>query len=321
MLVDEAKAYRIGHPFIQFVANNKNKKVNRLGFTDDEFSTKKEEGEFRVATLGGSTTTGYSAWPNKLEDLLKHHIQSKPSDIPRKASVYNFGVGGYTTAHSLVNMALNVIDYKPDLVIIHHNYNDAIPARVKGFRNDYSHYYKSWRIEFHEPWDNPLHIFLTRFSDLYVSLQFLLGNGPKMSNPYSGMYISTAEKYSKNEIMDEKFHETTNAKYVFMRNLSLINVIAESIGTKVMILAGPYSRKHNARPMNWDLMSHEFSVFNDYLREFVASHPDVILVDLDIQSSDFETYYTDGYHLNNSGHELKAKLIFDSIIENYSLPQ
>ena len=38
--------------------------------------------------------------------------------------VYNCGMGGWTTAEILINFILKVYDYKPDLVIFYHAYND-----------------------------------------------------------------------------------------------------------------------------------------------------------------------------------------------------
>ena len=79
--------------------------------------------EFRIITLGGSTTEDVWTedglhWPLWLERALK------TPDL--NARVYNTGMSAYTTAHSLVRLEFDVLDYQPDLVIVMHNVNDLV---------------------------------------------------------------------------------------------------------------------------------------------------------------------------------------------------
>jgi hypothetical protein len=127
----DTEAYLIGHPFSQCIGNYKNKAVsskyhiNSLGFTDDEFIMEKPKGVIRIAALGGSTTAGYEAWPNQLERLLN-------TGSKHQYEVMNFGIEGYNTAHSIVNLALHVMDFQPDIVSLHDCYNEpmARPAKL-----------------------------------------------------------------------------------------------------------------------------------------------------------------------------------------------
>ncbi|MGH3055102.1 MAG: hypothetical protein ACRDL7_09015, partial [Gaiellaceae bacterium] len=141
---DDLLAYR-GHPFLQFtgtpsVALIGNQALgnltpfNNLGFRGRDFSYEKPAGVIRIAALGGSTTA--DGYPERVEDLLNAEATSAAQHF----EVLNFGVGFWTSAHSLVNFVLNVVDFRPDYVIIHENWNDAV-ARYAGasFRHDYSH--------------------------------------------------------------------------------------------------------------------------------------------------------------------------------------
>jgi hypothetical protein len=56
-----------------------------------------------------------------MEDYLNAHASAGDG----RFEVLNFGLGFYTTAHSLVNYVLNVVDYHPGYLVIHH----ACPVR------------------------------------------------------------------------------------------------------------------------------------------------------------------------------------------------
>ncbi len=96
---------------------------------------------FRVVCLGGSTTWGTGvkpaeAWPAVLEDIL--------GDDGYDIEVINAGFPWYTTADSLVNYALFLRYYEPDIVIIMHGVNDLCRSfpqpREPPFEWDYGAY-------------------------------------------------------------------------------------------------------------------------------------------------------------------------------------
>lgn len=107
---------------------------NDFGFPGSIRPYVKEPRVLRVACLGGSTTaTGY---PQALEAWLDDRLPQG-----WRAEVLNFGIGGYTTAHSLVNYTLNVVDFAPDVVIVHHAWNDYSAVRQGcQLRGDYAHF-------------------------------------------------------------------------------------------------------------------------------------------------------------------------------------
>ncbi len=85
----------------------------------------------------------------------------------------NFGLGNYTTAHSLVNFVLNVVDFDPDYVIVHHAWNEnVVRSTVSGFRWDYSHAL----TYFHEPVVTDRHFI--RASVIYRYLKQKLNTRP-----------------------------------------------------------------------------------------------------------------------------------------------
>jgi lysophospholipase L1-like esterase len=89
----------------------------------------REPGEVRILALGGSTTEGLAAdlgrrdvgihWPLAFECLQRSHGRN---DV----RVLNGAMSAYTTAHSLVRYALDLVETRPDVVFIKHNINDLM---------------------------------------------------------------------------------------------------------------------------------------------------------------------------------------------------
>jgi len=119
--------------------------VDRHGFLAKDLSLEREkpEGEIRIATIGASTTANVNLsfeenWPGRLEQLVQERIPGK------KIRVINASVPGFDTAQSIGNLALRVMPFKPDLVIIYHAYNDfKAAADASTFMPDYSHIHKT----------------------------------------------------------------------------------------------------------------------------------------------------------------------------------
>ena len=144
---DDLRVYQ-GHPFLQFTGVPSRKLIgnralgnladfNNFGFVGRDFKYKKPNGVVRIAALGASTTA--RGYPALLEEFLNAKVQSPTKSF----EVMNFGLGHYTSANTLTNFVLNVVDFAPDVIIIHHGWND-IHARAKEtvFRGDYGHHLK-----------------------------------------------------------------------------------------------------------------------------------------------------------------------------------
>lgn len=100
----------------------------------------KPENLIRINCLGASTTGNYLdykgrkySYPMELEKILQDKFPE--SNI----EVNNCGVGGRTSAEILIDFALNIIDTKPDIIVIYQGYNDLVPSLTPGFKSDYSH--------------------------------------------------------------------------------------------------------------------------------------------------------------------------------------
>jgi len=147
------------HPFTGFTftpndkfqtshANQKTKpiiSVDQHGFlsNDPSYELKKSADEIRIATIGGSTTANINLyfeenWPGRLGMLMQQAYPQK------KITILNAGVPGFNTAQSIGNLALRVMPFQPDIVIIYHAYNDLKAIRKDNkFSPDYSHIHQT----------------------------------------------------------------------------------------------------------------------------------------------------------------------------------
>ena len=131
--------------------------INSSGFRDrDDISPVKPQDEIRVFLLGGSTAFGYGSPNNQatiseyLEQRLKQRLEqqktspqlykpdilpadedekqkylAKPSKIkPGNYRVINAAVPGYASGNELAQVALQILKYKPDLIVMLDGYED-----------------------------------------------------------------------------------------------------------------------------------------------------------------------------------------------------
>lgn len=130
--------------------------VNALGLRGPPVARAKGEGVYRIVCLGGSTTYGaaveaHQTWPARLERLL-----DEAAPPGRDYQVLNAGVPGYTSAESLVNLALRLVELQPDALIVYHAINDARLIQLGDFLPDYSHKRRSWRFPALSPLESAL---------------------------------------------------------------------------------------------------------------------------------------------------------------------
>ena len=133
--------------------------INSQGFRDSEpLPVDKPEGEVRIFLLGSSTAFGYGSSSNQttisefLETRLQKRLQQqqgspqlykpdvlpldgtaraealkKPSKLkPGNYRVINAAVPGYASGNQLAQLALQIIKYKPDLILILNGYEDLM---------------------------------------------------------------------------------------------------------------------------------------------------------------------------------------------------
>lgn len=123
------------NPDFPFLPNE----INSKGFRDREFGLKKEQGAYRIISLGDSITYGVpeklvrmeDTYPERLEILLNSHFPE------RKFEVINAGVPGYSSYQGLMYLK-ELLKYEPDLITIYFGNNDGAPAVYYSDREQHS---------------------------------------------------------------------------------------------------------------------------------------------------------------------------------------
>lgn len=98
-----------------------------LGYTYEEgekysgFAIYGEENEndYKIVTLGGSTTDGNLNWEKSWPYFLYEKLC-----LTKKVTVYNGGIAGYHSGQELLKLIRDVLPLKPDMVIVYDSHND-----------------------------------------------------------------------------------------------------------------------------------------------------------------------------------------------------
>ena len=97
-------------------------KINGYGFRDEEFSSEKPGGVYRIAVLGDSHEEALQVSLN--ESWQKIMAAKLGQSLGIKVETYNFGISGYGTDQQWLTLKEKVWQFSPDLVILAFSPND-----------------------------------------------------------------------------------------------------------------------------------------------------------------------------------------------------
>ena len=312
------------HPYLTYVlkpgysaTGPQQRSINEWGFRGPSVSLAKPEDTYRIACLGGSSTYGHTpssdatTWPARLQ----HWLNDEVAGSTKRVEVLNFGLSGWSTFESAANLALRVVDFEPDLVVVYHTINDARCAlylRGGPIRMDNAHWRAVWPRIVEAPGESllersrtylVLRKLFTRYSDRVDALNTwaIVGYDPNDPDPYE-----------RGE-PDERGFES------FRRNLVTIQAVARAHGARVaLVTQGCDTRDIQAGSRDNQIAALER--MTAILREVAGEH-DLILVDakaeMHTQSSKhgIDTYFTREVHLTDAGADLLARTIAREVIQ------
>ena len=276
-------------------------RINSLGYRGPEFPLEKPPGETRVVCVGGSTTFGTSveepdSWPRRLEGLLRSQLRDRP------ISVINAGVPGFTTAETLVNVALRVMDVSPDVLVILENVNDLAPRLWPHFASDYSHYRK--------PMTSPSQGFVDRalekVSSFYALVRYKLTD---YQWSHSVEYHTTVDFLDNRNRSEVDLDERTLRP--FRDHLVMLCRLAR--GYEIRPVLCTMARRQDPGEASPSFVR-AFDQQNEAIREIAASEK-VALVDLDRELSGRDELFVDMVHTNVKGSAAVAKLVASGLSE------
>ncbi|MCA9639537.1 MAG: SGNH/GDSL hydrolase family protein [Myxococcales bacterium] len=278
----QAKAMSEGHPYLAYAlkpnrvetggTSYKRATHNAAGYRGPLVEIPKPEGVYRVLCLGGSSTHGTTpntdetTWPARLQAHLREQAGTD------RIEVLNFGVFGYSTFESLVNLAFRGVDYQPDLVLVYHTINDmrcALYNMGGPIQRDNTHWRAIWPVVMPSPAETVLEKSLvycalrkrfTHYLDRFTKLDaFAIVNyDPSAPDPYSG------------EVHDQGFEN-------FRRNLRSIASVARGVGANVMLITQGCDRQDmgaGSKQLQWDAMDRMGDILRESAHELGAGFCD-----------------------------------------------
>ncbi len=257
----QEKAMSIGHPYLSYALKPdlevghgqpyKQTSHNAAGYRGQLRAVPKPEGVYRILCLGGSSTHGTTpntdanTWPARLE---AHLTEATGKNI----EVINFGVFGYSTFESLINLSLRGVALEPDLVLVYHSINDmrcALYTRGGEVKSDNSH----WRAIWPQVMPSPGEKFLEK-SLVYCALRKKFTNYLARFEVLDAFaivnYRGDGDPYVNEVVSDVGFDS-------FRNNLTSIAAVASAHGAKTMMISQAMDRadiKASSRQLQWDSM-------------------------------------------------------------------
>lgn len=294
-----------GHPFLQFTGRtglqqpgSSASEFNNFGFAHTgDFAYDKPDGTLRIATLGGSTTA--NTYPAMMGEMISGRTGNAPS-----VEILNFGLPYWTTAHSLVNFVLNVVDFEPDYIVIHHAWNDSkYQELVDGYRSDYSHVLRPFE-------GSPFIIdrYLVRASALYRYIKFRLA-------PPDWAYLDNAVS---RDIAQGGASKGSDNFSRYRRNIETMVEVAVARGIRPVLTTMPHTLDP-AKPAGQTMIrADQIDQANSIMREIAATNSNrVLFVDLDeLMTGRVEEVFVDLAHVTEKGRKLKAEAIGAAILED-----
>ncbi len=264
--------------FWRFARDNK-ANINYSGIRDKRDPIPDKAGNFRIICLGGSVTYGAPDNLIKLDDTYAKRLESiLNSRHPlNKYEVINAGVSGYTSYQGFKYLQTRIINYHPDLILIHFGHNDGTNAL---YLEDNEQVCPGLLLT------NIQNILIkSKTYQLLSKLIFILKHNFKQSSVLScreTKFRVSGKDYKQNLELMAKLGEQNGFKAVFIPPL---------------LYEGGFVFYAHAYKIPDNLMA------VDYLRRFE-------------KEKDKDSLFYDNCHFTNKGHQILAEEIADFLIKN-----
>ena len=305
------------------------KQHNNYGYRNSfDINMSKNENEFRILCIGGSTTYGagvvlpQDAWPEQLIELISEnnltHLNNK------KIRVINGGLEWATSAELLTHFSFKHIHLKPDLVIIHSGGNDLAPLWQNNFALDYSH----WRELSSSASSTlrPYELNLIRFSNTIKFFYAIWFNSFGYTQANLSLKSKLFEGLSANDVLT---NITTNSTKAYKTNLSNLVTLIQNNGAEAIFFQfyqPSYIELKNKNPAAFlkaeQNLGENCISYDESLQKGLARLRDETLQvcrekkiefwEIDENKLPLE-YFTDQCHLNKNGQQFKANFIFKNL--------
>ena len=281
--------------------------INEFGFRGRAVTRAKPAGTVRIACVGGSTTYGVGAttnthtYPAIVESTLRYEYVEEPFDV----EVLNCGVNAYESLQVLVYLQTVIMDFDPDIVLVHTAVNDAVlMARSARFESDYSEVKQSFARPAARWWEH------SPFLSLCFRRYATIGNR-YWPNEREGLlaFIWKARSIDVPSPEEARRRLDSARSWPHARNLRSIIHVVRGHGVVPVLLTMSY--QPDALPV-----APFVERANEHMRQLAADE-DVLLLDLArLQPWSAEAFF-DNCHLVDGPEGLwrKAEIVVDFLME------
>ncbi len=253
----------------------------------------KKPGITRIIAVGGSTTENNTAYVKAKIDyasVLENSLNKRY--LEREFEVLNAGTAAFSSAHSLVNIALRLVDFNPDVIILMHNANDSSVNLYKpGTTGDYSNKYMK-----------PYYLTLDIQSTLSIRgflLQFRLLRKLGVAKLFHQKADDTLETPDYQKGLS-----------IFKRNLEMINSICVSRDIKLILLSQP--RIDSTQRRYARIQDESFYAYNKAIAD-VSFANNIQFIDMHKKLGQNEIYFSDGLHYTPKGIHRFSQILFEEL--------
>lgn len=312
--------HRTPYPFIEFKGSSQSGKHNALGYGGKVPELQKNEQEYRIIFLGGSTVRfGDPAIPALVEQLF--HAEGF-----KDVQVFNFGVSGSNTAMDLARLVFEVPAYQPNMIVSYAGGNDINLPVTTDPRPGYpfNHMVKEF---------NPLHRkkypwldmtaygshLLRLFGYGYFNEKFTRMRDLQRDTGWNtrSWRVQIAEEYIQNITKSARIARAFDSTFVAILQPSLLTKETPSKAESEILqtFTAATERRLGVSYADWD--QHDEFIRNQInLRLANFPIPDLRFVDMSTEFDGIEkSTYMDIIHVKQQANSLLAERIFRTLRE------
>lgn len=258
-------------------------KTNELGFRDEALSIPKPANQYRILSMGESSTWGHGVRAEETYSAVLQRILKRSGMTIR---VINAGIPAYTIQQSAIFLEEEGARLEPDVVLVYHQTNDFLPAHAIDAHNPLVRLTGNDRemIERRRPLAGLLNLLF--HSRLYLAVRNAMLRLPT-SLPQAGTVQNGPVRVPPKDRMAA---------------LDSMLLSTQSIGAKLVIVQPMYAIDHTQDSLlrDWAAQNHQAYVETDSMRISILPH---------IQGM----YLADGVHPRPRAHRLIAEQIAASL--------
>lgn len=267
------------HPYLSYVRSDTEYAEGGIKIRNRLYPIEPPKDRIRVVCLGGSTTR--QKYPVPLRLIL--HSETEPPLF----EVMDFGCDGWTLQESLINYTIRVQDFSPDIVILHHGANDAMPRIWGEFKPDYTNFRTHWNDQ-----TGSLLRILSRYS--------FTANGILQRR---GFLVHNQQNFVIRNIGKDEMRAKASPKsaMTYRRNLESMIQLTKLNGSHLILANMPYDPSKGTEKMDTIVNEH-----NQIMQELAQEH-DVPILDFATFINPNEELFSDAVHMTPDGDKIKAQ--------------